>query len=209
MGGRGSSSGKSREKNLGLITISGNVIDGTKPDSLERLTAMAQRGELPSEITGTREERARIYEEIDRLYPKPAGVMSEYHVVEEMKSSAHIIFDNEYTSGIDTNINYPRKMRATEAEKQGAIKYAVYKSRANLEYSATHRREWQGGGGFATMDMARKYGGRGLSDKEKRHVERETAQHIQKLFKSSWSPEGRAKDNEHWYKTSEGWRRKG
>ena len=178
MGGRGASSGR-------------------KNNSQQNTT-----DSLPSSITGTREERAQKFEQIEREYPAPPGVMNEYHI-EEFSGTAEIHFDNNYLRGEDISIRYPRGTRASEEEKAGAIKYEIYQHRPALELSALSRR-----GGFATFEQSQKWGGRLLSDKEKAQVNSEMEAHIRKLFNSPLSRKGRELNESQWTRESGGWRRK-
>lgn len=165
------------------------------------IAGMLKNGEIPAKITGTKSERAKIFEEIDRLYPNPSGIMSEYHVNDTL-GTASIHFDNNAIRGEDILVRYPNGSKATASEKSGAIKYAIYRNRGALELAALCRR-----GGFATYEMAQKYGGRLLSNTEKSAVNREMNAHIKKLFGSPISREGREANETHWIKEPGGWRR--
>ena len=116
--------------------------------------------------------------------------------------NASIHFTNNAVRGEDTLIRYPSGSKANESEKAGAIKYAIYRHRGRLELAALCRR-----GGFATYEMAEKYGGRALSNQEKSAVNREMNAHIKKLFGSPLSREGRELNESHWIKENDGWRR--
>ena len=165
-------------------------------DSNSSIAAMRKNNEIPSKVTDS-----HSFEEIDRLYPAPSGIMSEYHI-NEMGGTASIHFDNNAVRGEDTFIRYPNGRKASPSEKAGAIKYAIYKHRGALELAALCRR-----GGFATFDMAEKYGGRLLSNLEKAAVNREMNAHIKKLFGSPISREGQKLNEGHWIKEVGGWRR--
>lgn len=127
--------------------------------------------------------------------------MSEYHV-EISGGRIDIYFDNNFLRGEDTYINLPNGKKASEAERNGAIKYAIYKHRPQLELSASSRRD-----GFATIEMARKWSGRLLSDSEKNQVNADIEQHIKTLFKSPISQKGKELNESYWKKEQGGWRR--
>ena len=129
--------------------------------------------------------------------------MSEYHVEESM-GIASIHFDNNVIRGEDILVRYPSGRKATETEKAGAIKYAIYKHRGHLELAVLCRR-----GGFATYEMAEKYGGRLLSNAEKAVVDSEMNAYILKLFGTPLSAEGYEQNNHEWFKEPGGWRRMG
>ena len=157
--------------------------------------------ELPTKIKGSRAERAKIFEEIGRSYPDPSGIMSEYHV-EDAGNSAIVYFDNNVVRGEDILVKFPSGSKASESEKAGAIKHAIYQHRGRLELAALCRR-----GGFATFDMAEKYGNRALSNLEKAAVDSEMNAYILKLFGSPLSAEGKELNETHWIQDADGWRR--
>ena len=102
------------------------------------------------------------------------------------------------------SINLPHGRKAGEAERAGAIKYAIYKHRGALELAATCRAE-----GYPTYDMHRKWGGRILSSSEKAQVDREIEAHVQNLFQSPMSKSGKAYNVSEWAQLQGGWVRKG
>ena len=156
---------------------------------------------MPEKIEGTKEEQAKIFEQIDKFYKVPNGAMNEYHV-EVSGKHVDIHFDNNYLIGEDTSIELPSGKKASKAEREGAIKYAIYQHRPQLELSASSRRD-----GFATIEMAIKWGGRLLSDAEKAQVDEEIEEHIQRLFNSPMSEEGKKLNELYWKKEQGGWRR--
>ena len=163
---------------------------------------MARSGVVPERLMGTKEEKIKTLEEINRLYPDPPGIMGEYHVTESGSTLA-IDFDNNAVMGEGTHINLPSGRHASEAEKAGAIKYAVYSHRAALELAASSRRQ-----GFATLEMSQKWGGRLLTNTEKKQVNREIEQNIQKLFNTPMSKKGKELNESMWKKEDGGWRRR-
>ena len=130
---------------------------------------------------------------------KPPGIMNEYHT-EDFGSRIEINFDNNAVRGEDTYVTVSSK--ATAAERQKAVIDAIIKHRPNLELAALSRR-----GGFATFEMNEKWGGRLLSDAEKKQVNQEIEQHIKNLFKSPLSKKGKELNESFWKKESGGWRR--
>ena len=185
------------------IPVKENLVFAAAVSSIEDLRKMFSNNEIPIKIEGSRSEQAQIFEEINRLYPAPSNIMSEYHV-DEVSGMASIYFDNNVVRGEDTLIRFPSGRKATENEKSGAIKYAIYKHRPRLELAALCRR-----GGFATFDMAEKYGGRFLTDIEKAAVNSEMNAYILKLFGTPLSEEGQKANESHWVKGPGGWKRSG
>lgn len=163
---------------------------------------MAQSGVVPERLTGTKEEQARTLEEINRLYDNPPGIMSEYSV-NDFGSTLEINFDNNAVRGESVLMRLPSGRHASEAEKAGAVKYAVYSHRPALELAASSRRQ-----GFATLEMSQKWGGRLLTNTEKKQANREIEQNIQKLFKSPMSKKGKDLNESMWKKEEGGWRRR-
>ena len=127
------------------------------------------------------------------------GIMSEYHI-EDYGSRININFDNNAIIGEDTYAYVPRK--ATQEEREKAIIEAVKKHRPNLELAALSRRN-----GFATFEMSQKWGGRLLSDAEKKQADIEMEDYIKQLFNSPLSQKGRELNESYWEHEDGGWRR--
>ena len=130
---------------------------------------------------------------------KPPGIMCEYHT-EDFGRQVEVYFDNNFVRGESILVTLPKKASAAEREK--VINNAINEHRPALELAASSRRN-----GFATYDMAEKWGGRLLSDKEKNQVNQEIEQHIKQLFKSPLSQKGRELNESYWKHESGGWRR--
>lgn len=130
---------------------------------------------------------------------KPPGIMSEYHT-EDFGRRVEIHFDNDFVRGESILVDMPKN--TTLPEKRKIIYQAINQHRPALELAALSRRE-----GFATFEMSRKWGGRLLSDAEKKQVNDEMTEHIRQLFKSPLSREGRKLNESFWKKKSGGWRR--
>ena len=127
------------------------------------------------------------------------GIMSEYHI-EDYGSRININFDNNAIIGEDTYAYVPRK--ATQEEREKAVIEAVKKHRPNLELAALSRRN-----GFATFEMSQKWGGRLLSDAEKKQADIEMEDYIKQLFNSPLSQKGRELNESYWEHEDGGWRR--
>ncbi len=175
------------------------TIRGADEDSLKRLAELAKAGELPAKIEGSQEEQARIYEEINRLYPSPPGAMGEYKV-EDFGRTLDIHMTYGLLAGENPVVRLPRGRKASEAERAGAIKYAIYKHRDALELAAISRQH-----GFPSLDFAEKWGGRILNSSEKAQVDREIEAHVQKLFKSPISKGGKKFNEGEWRQIQGGW----
>jgi len=91
---------------------------------------------------------------------------------------------------------------ASPAERQRAIINAIIQHRPQLELAAVSRRD-----GFATFEMAQKWGGRLLSDTEKKQVDKEIQDYVKELFKSPLSKKGQELNNTYWKYENNGWRR--
>ena len=204
-GGRGSSSktggGGSSSASGQTLTISDTEIKDASKESMKKLETMAKNGEIPNKISGSREDQARIYEAIDRLYPNPPGIMNDYHI-EEVGKNLEISFNYNMLHGEDTSIRLPGR-DVSEAVKNGAVKYAVYQHRGPLELAASSR----GMNGYSNLEMGKKWGNRLLSDHEKTLANHDIYTNIQKLFKSPISTEGKRLNESYWGHENGGWRR--
>lgn len=88
----------------------------------KQLREMAKEGIMPRFLAGgTPEDRGKLFEEINRLYPMPDT--QEARRIVDMGDGVHVHF-----SASSTRASYPRGHDATEAEKQGALKFLLYNS---------------------------------------------------------------------------------
>ena len=170
---------------------------------------MAKRGEIPSDITGSKEDRARLFEEIDRLYDVPPGELGKYTTVPESSRSLDLRFEHEFLSGgVQPRVRTANYLeQASPAEISGATKYAIYKQRPILEQALMYRAD-----GWPTHEMARKYGVRGtrtFTDAEKMQIDKEIRAYIEGQFKSSLSRKGEEMAAGYWGKQGDRWIRTG
>ena len=86
-----------------------------------QLRKMAKAGKMPSFITGPREGQAQVFEEIDRLYPAPDK--SNVYRLTEREDSYYI----QAKDGTTSISYFPRGENASEAEKRGVLKWALWK----------------------------------------------------------------------------------
>ena len=201
----GGSTGATEQKSTVQTTeISRSSLNASDYNAIERLREMASRGEIPNVIEGTREDRERIFEEFNRLYPDPPGILNDYTLDTSRGDKQVGIFfrhDMAYAESPQF-IDYSRRNKTSEAGKAGQIKYEIYKARPGVEIALSTR-----SGGFSTFDMARKWGGRVLSNTEKAQVDREMEEHIQQLLGTPMSKEGRKTNETFWVKNGDGWER--
>ena len=82
-----------------------------------KLSAYARRGEMPTYITGNRDQQAQALEEIDRLYPMPD---TDARIIDQGDGVWVQLNGKVYQAG------YPSKENASEAEKRGVLKKVLY-----------------------------------------------------------------------------------
>ncbi len=196
-------------KYAGAPEILETQIDASRPEALKELAEMAKRGEIPSDITGSKEDRARLFEEIDRLYDVPPGELGKYTTVPESSRSLDLRFEHEFLSGgVQPRVrtaNYLEK--ASPAEISGATKYAIYKQRPVLEQALMYRAD-----GWPTLEMSLKYGVKGtrtFTDTEKTQIDKEIRAYIEGQFKSPLSRKGEQFAAAYWKKQGNRWIRTG
>ncbi len=90
----------------------------------EALQEMAEQGVMPREVLGTREEQAEIYREINRLYERPTGYIS--NEVKDIGSGAEILFHGEGFENFLFQRMFPSGKNADIQEREGVIKYMLY-----------------------------------------------------------------------------------
>ena len=91
---------------------------GTGNGWKKQLRAAAKKGEMPAYIMGNREQQAAIFKEIDKLFPMPdttARIIDQGSGVWMMN-----------TDGSVQRSGYPSGENATEAEKNGVLKWLLY-----------------------------------------------------------------------------------
>ena len=182
------------------------VLQGTRlnvdnPDSIQQLREMAQRGEYPEFIGGTtREGQERFYEEFDRLYPDPPGILNDYRVEPLGLRGLRVNFNYSLAEAESPGvINLPSK-NSGEAVRRGLIKYAIYKTRPRVEYALGCRR-----GGFSDYQLAHEYGGRVVSTAERDLVNAIMTMQVSSEIGSPLSRQGRAGIEGAWKPKNGGW----
>lgn len=182
------------------------VLQGTRlnvdnPDSIQQLREMAQRGEYPEFITSmTREGRERFYEEFDKLYPDPPGILNDYRVEPLGLRGLRVIFNYSLAEAESPGvINLPDK-NSGEAVRRGLIKYAIYQTRPRVEYALGCRR-----GGFSDYQLAHEYGGRVVSTAERDLVNAIMTMQVSAEIGSPLSRQGRAGIEGAWKPKNGGW----
>ena len=83
----------------------------------KELRDAAKKGEMPAYIVGSREDQAKVFEEIDRLFPMPD---TNARIVDQGTGVWVQIDGNVYRS------SYPSGEAASEEEKRGALKKLLY-----------------------------------------------------------------------------------
>ena len=206
---RGSSNGGTSSKEASSPTKT-ETIEALKqplivssPDSMKKLEEMASRGEIPGWLSeGSREERERMYEAIDRLYPDPPGELNNYEVIPRGRHNIEVRFRQDLmTAESPSQLNLTRP-EMSESARRGMIKQAIYLQRDSAELALASRK-----GGFPTFEMSHKYLRRVLSNAEKEQADREIESFIQKMLKSPMSKAGRAANAGMWRKVAGGWER--
>ena len=84
-----------------------------------QLQKMAKQGKMPGYIAGSPKQQAMVLEEIDKLYsmPKAQGV-----TVQQYATEIRVI-----KNGATSRIGFPSGSAASDAEKNGALKYLLYR----------------------------------------------------------------------------------
>ncbi len=175
------------------------------PDSIQKLREMANKGEFPEFIDATsREARERFYEEFNKLYPDPPGILNDYRVEPNGRSSAFVYFNyNLAEAESPGNVSFPSR-HSSEAVKQGAIKHAIYKQRSAVEYALSSRL-----GGFSSYDLAQKYGGRVVSKAERAQADKKIISQVERLLGSPMTRRGLQMNATDWKEQDGGYFRIG
>ena len=214
----GSSSGKqaaaggTREetKVQGLSNVNPRVtraeLNADNPNAIEELRAMAERGETPVKITGHKENRERIYEEMDKLYAAPVGALSEYTIrpltPSPVEYKLRVDFDN-FARAMPSRVDVPRRT-TSEAAKRGAIKHAIYNYRPFAEQMYMFR-EGKGsywddkGGSDAWRDRI-------FSSKERNETIQDMLRGIERTFGTPATEQGKKYIESGWTKVGDGWK---
>lgn len=193
-------------KATGQTTVVGTIREGAfdadNPKALDEIRAMAARGEIPERVTGSREAQARLYEEIDKLYAEPTGILADYTVNRDSRNNIELDYQN-FARGEEPRIKVPRTYKASEAEVQGAIKQGVYSNRPYVESMYIWRRGrggyWEDKGGTSAWH------GKVFSSQERTALERDWERGILKTFGSPMMPKTREYIKSMWVKDGDGW----
>ena len=182
------------------------ILEGTKlnvdnPDSVQRLREMAQRGEYPEFIEGTtREGRERFYEEFDRLYPDPPGILNDYRVEPFSRRAIQVYFNYHMAEAESPGIVNLPSSTISEAVRRGVIKHALYVQRPAVENALLTRY-----GGYSSYDIANRYGKRVLSTVERTQADREMLSQVEQLMGSPVSNRGQISNANSWLSRDGGW----
>ena len=186
----------------GTIESTGQTLDASRTESLKELENMAKRGEIPDSVSGTGAEREKIYEEFNRLYPDPPGILNDYRLDTSFGKNQVGIFYNYNMAEAESPgfFTYSRQRNTSEAAKAGQIKHEIYKTRPKVELALSSRSS-----GFSNFEMAQKWGGRVLNNSEKAQVDREMEANIRNLLGTPMSQAGKQLNESFWVKSGEGW----
>lgn len=177
-------------------------IEIADPNSIQQLRELASRGEVPlSATTGNDQQYEKFFEEFDRLYPTPPGILNDYRIVPNSKRSAYIYFNHDMAYAESPGL-VPLREKFSESAKNGMIKYEIYRRRAAVERTLYSRM-----GGYSSYDLADKYGSRVISAAEKAHADKEMIAYVEKMLASPMSKRGLAGNQSAWTKVAGGWRR--
>ena len=167
------------------------VTEDTKATTLDELREFASHGEMPQKITGSKEEQAKLYEEIDRLYERPKYIHKVK--IQDLGSQVDIQYLDNYFSGIASLERFPSGRKASNSEREGVIKHRMYYDRAEMELRIHNMFA-----GFPTPEMQMKYQGKALTEAEKAAVTAEAERLIFAIMGSPVSPAGRSLINSYW-----------
>ena len=177
------------------------------PEFINNLREMASRGEFPAFIdASSRESRERFYEEFNRLYPEPPGILNDYRIETDLRGRSAQVYFNYNLAEAESpgHIRFLRGANTTEEVKAGQIKHAIYVQRSAVEFALSSRM-----GEFPSYDLAKKYGGRVLSKLERDEADRAIYQHVEGLLKSPMTARGKWLNAEEWLERDGGYIRKG
>ena len=202
----------------GTVEESRASLDVQDPDYMKKLESMARRNELPSSLVDSSldvpagkqgpllakaADYEKFYEAIDRLYAEPSGELGKYEVIESYGGNWEVRFRHPSFMDVEPGGRYPLGSQSSDASKAGMRKYRLLQARPALEQAELTRMQ----GGFGTSSLYEKYGGRILNDAEKAQATREMEAHIERLFGSPITRQGRELNNQDWRKVKGGWRR--
>ena len=189
----------------GTIESTGQTLDASNSNSLSELETMAKRGQIPERILmGSTEERERIYEAIDRLYPDPPGILGDYRVEQVGGRSLQVSFNYAMAEAESpSTITLPSR-KSSDSVRAGAIKQAIYTQRPRVENALLTRK-----GGYTSYDLATKYGKRVLSAAEKAEADRKMIAFVERLMGSPMSKGGHEYNQAAWLKRNGGYVRAG
>ncbi|MBQ6113893.1 MAG: hypothetical protein IJL11_00800 [Synergistaceae bacterium] len=201
--GGGAETPKATASGAQTTEVTSTVLNLSNSDGISQLKEMAKRGEVPQGIeAGSREANERFYEEFDRLYPNPPGILNDYTVTPQGSRTVDVVFNyNMAEAESPYTVTLPSR-NASESARRGAIKHAIYKKRPAVELALSSRSN-----GFSNFDMADKWGNRVLNNSEKAQVNREMEANIQRLLGTPMSKRGRELNESFWVKSGEGWTR--
>ena len=112
-----------------------NVIIDAGTDSMKKLVELSKEGIMPAHISGTREEQARIFKEIDKLYDNPEYLKTG-RVTAEVKNDAksvEVAFHGKDIEGLIKQAVLPSGKEAEKEERGGVIKYLLHTAWVELE----------------------------------------------------------------------------
>lgn len=180
---------------------SGYVIKDSGASSMEVLREMSGIGMVPAKVEGTREDRRKIYEAIDEMYDRPEYVTHGKIKVSitDYGNMINIDLHNRQAEGIGRNVSLPSGSRASAKEREGVIKYMLYDmiGEIGLRVHDMYRE-------FPTPELADKYAGVSVKDKETRDAIMKVADDImldltgmhlsydaRKMIEQEWGADGR------------------
>ena len=151
---RGGGSAKVENANQTYNESSIKRLNVDSPDSIQKLREMARRGEYPEFIESvTREGRERFYEEFNRLYPDPPGILNDYRIEQLDSRRINVLYNYELAEAESPALIRLPSRNPSESVRNGAIKYAIYTSRPAVENALLTRQ-----GGYSSFALAEKYG---------------------------------------------------
>lgn len=188
------------------MELNSTFLDASKTDSIQQLREMASRGEVPYVIEGAGSAREKLFEEFNRLYPDPPGILNDYRLDTRLGANQIGIFFNHNMAEAESPqyVTWARGRRMSEEGKAGQIKYEIYRVRPAVEYALSSRM-----GGFSNFDLARKYGGRIVSKTERDEADRAIISQVEKLLGSPMTKRGLRMNETDWAERDGGYFRIG
>lgn len=110
-------------------TMVQSSLDADDPKAMEKLRAMSERGEIPTSVRGSNDNKEKIYEAMDDMYAEPTGALANSTVHKRTPSPVEYrlsVTFNGFIQSLDEQVDVPRRTTSEKAIR-GSVKYSKYK----------------------------------------------------------------------------------